>query len=204
MDENVFNRIALTLIPGIGAIQARNLLSVFPDPRTIFRTPISKLERIPGIGSIKAKAIKNFTNFSKVEKEIKFIEKNEIQLIQITDENYPKRLLNCDDAPIILYYKGTADLNTSKIIAVIGTRHNTDQGRIMCERLIEELPKEILVVSGLAHGIDSIVHKACVRNNLSTVGVLGHGLDRIYPYQNKSLSKQMLEHGGGLLSLIHI
>lgn len=202
MDENVFYRIALTLIPNIGPVHARTLLSAYPNAKTIFKTPVSKLERLPGIGNVRAKAVRSFKDFHLVEKEIAFIEKNHIQLIEITDNNYPKRLMNCDDAPIILYYKGNLDLNTQRIIAVIGTRHNTEYGRMLCERFIAELPKDILVVSGLAHGIDSIVHKSCLKNNIGTVGVLGHGLDRIYPSQNKVLAKQMLEHGGLLTDFI--
>ena len=120
-------------------------------------------------------------------------------LSPITD--YPKRLLNCYDSPTLLYYKGEADLNSEKIIAVIGTRNHTEYGKQVTEKLIRELTEQnVVVVSGLAYGIDAIAHKAAVKNNLKTVGVLAHGLDQVYPSQHTGLAKEMLQAGGGLLT----
>ncbi len=137
------------------------------------------------------------------EEEIKFIEKYKITPLFITDDEYPKRLLNCYDSPLLLYYRGNADLNTSKIISIVGTRNNSDYGKTVCENFIEDLrAQNILIVSGLAFGIDTIAHKAALKNNLNTVAVLAHGLDRIYPQQNKSLAKQMTEQGGLLTEFI--
>ncbi len=150
-----------------------------------------------GIGPVRAKSIKGFDAFDKAAEEIEFIKKYKITPLFITDKNYPQRLLNCYDSPAMLYYKGNADLNTSKIVAVVGTRNHDEYGKNVTEKLIEELAgEEILIVSGLAYGIDSIAHKAALKNNLRTVGVLAHGLDRIYPSQNSSLAKQMILQGG--------
>ncbi len=133
----------------------------------------------------------------RAENEIQFIQKYKITPLFITDKNYPQRLLNCYDSPSMLYYKGNADLNFSKIIAIVGTRNNNEYGKNICEKLIEELAdEEVIIVSGLAFGIDSIAHKAAIKNNLQTIGVLGHGLDRVYPSQNAGLAKQMITNGG--------
>ena len=102
--------------------------------------------------------------------------------------------MNCYDSPTLLYYKGNADLNTSKIVAVVGTRNHTEYGKQVTEKLIKELAEQnILVVSGLAFGIDAIAHKAALKNNLPTVGVLAHGLDQLYPSQHSALAKDMVK-----------
>ncbi|HEX8460928.1 MAG TPA: DNA-processing protein DprA, partial [Segetibacter sp.] len=156
-----------------------------------------ELGNIEGIGEIKANSIKAYENFGFAEREMHFIDKYKIEALFLTDLKYPKRLLNCYDSPTILYYRGNADLNHSKIINIIGTRNNTDYGKQITEQLINELQSlNVLIVSGLAYGIDAIAHKAAVQYNLATVGVLAHGLDKIYPAQHASLAKQMLLNGG--------
>jgi len=203
MTDEILYQIALTLIPNIGDVHAKALVNIYGDAQSIFKAKKKDLENIEGIGTVRANSIKSFDNFQSSEAEIAFIEKYKIRPLFINDKNYPQRLLNCYDSPTLLYYRGTADLNTSKIIAVVGTRHNTEYGKSVCEKIIEELAGEnIAVVSGLAFGIDTIAHKASLKNNLQTVGVLAHGLDRIYPAQNKSLAKQMTEHGGLLTEFI--
>ena len=125
------------------------------------------------------------------------IEKFKIQPLFIADKNYPQRLLRCYDAPTLLYYRGNADLNATKIISIIGTRNNTDYGKQVTEKLVTDLQEQnILIVSGLAFGIDAIAHKAALNNGLPTIGVLAHGLDSIYPSQHKCLAKDMLQQGG--------
>ena len=197
MNKDLLYQIALTRIPGIGDVHAKSLINIYRDAETIFKAPKKELERHEGIGTIKAKSIKAFDDFAACEKEIGFMERYKIQPLFITDRNYPKRLLNCYDSPVLLYYRGMADLNTEKIIAVVGTRNHSDYGRHVCENLIEDLRQEdILVVSGLAFGIDTIAHKTALKYNMETVAVLAHGLDRIYPQQNKGLAKQMTAQGG--------
>jgi len=178
-------------------VHAKALVNYFGDATSIFKARKKELEDIEGIGSVRAKSIKEFANFSLAEAEILFIEKYKITPLFITDKNYPQRLLNCYDSPSILYYRGNADLNASKIISIVGTRNNNEYGKSVCEKIIADLADQnILIVSGLAFGIDSIAHKSALKNNLKTIGVLGHGLDRIYPTQNKLLAKQMIESGG--------
>ncbi len=197
MSKDLLYQIALTLVPNIGDVRAKALVEHFGDAEKIFKISKSNLEKIEGIGTIAANSIKHFNDFKICENEIAFIEKNKISPLFITDDNYPQRLLNCYDSPTMLYYKGNADLNNPKIISVVGTRSNSDYGKSVCEKLIADLASEnILVLSGLAFGIDSIAHKASLKNNIKTVGVMAHGLDKIYPAQNKSLAKEMLSHGG--------
>lgn len=197
MQSDLLYQIALTLVPNIGDVRAKALLEVFGDASSVFKAPKKQLENIEGIGTIAANSVKHFNDFKICEEEIAFIEKNKITPLFIKDENYPQRLLNCYDSPTLLYYKGNADLNTQKIISIVGTRNNSDYGKATCENLIKELAEEnVLIISGLAFGIDTIAHKASLKNNLKTVGVMAHGLDKIYPAQNKSLAKEMLSHGG--------
>ncbi len=203
MNNDLLYQIALTLVPNIGDVHAKALINIYGTAQSIFKAKKKELENIEGIGAVRAKSIKDFTDFNSSEEEIKFIEKYKIIPLFITDENYPKRLLNCFDSPTLLYYRGNADLNTSRIISIVGTRNNSGYGKTVCEKFIEDLKVEnILVVSGLAFGIDTIAHKAALKNNLQTVAVLAHGLDRIYPQQNKSLAKQITEQGGLLTDFI--
>ena len=197
MHNDLLYQIALTLIPNIGDVHAKALVNIYGDAQSIFKAKKKELEAIDGIGTVRANSIKAFADFTSSEAEIKFIEKYKIAPLFITDKNYPQRLLNCYDSPVLLFYRGNANLNTTKIISIVGTRSSSEYGKAICEKLIEELTEQnILVVSGLAFGIDTIAHKAALKNNLQTVGVLAHGLDRIYPTQNKTLAKQMTEQGG--------
>ena len=195
-DELIF-QIALTLVPNVGPVQAKILTESFGSAKAIFKESKKLLANIEGIGEIRAKCINTFNDFSTAEKEIAFIEKYKIKTLFLKDEKYPKRLLNCYDSPTLLYYRGNADMNSSKVISIIGTRNNTDYGRQITEQLIDELQsEEVLIVSGLAYGIDSIAHKSALQNNLQTIGVLAHGLDIIYPSEHSNLAKQILLNGG--------
>ncbi|MEO6539161.1 MAG: DNA-processing protein DprA [Ferruginibacter sp.] len=197
MNNDLLYQIALTLVPNIGDVHAKTLINIYGEAGAVFKAPRKQLENIDGIGTIRATSIKSFHDFSLCEKEIAFIEKFKIAPLFITDVKYPQRLLNCYDSPSLLYYRGNADLNTNKVISVVGTRNHSEYGKQVCEKLVADLKDEnILIVSGLAFGIDTIGHKAAIKNDLFTVAVLAHGLDRIYPTQNKSLAKQMTAQGG--------
>ena len=126
MHNDLLYQIALTLVPNIGDVHAKALIEIYGDAQSIFKAKRKELDAIEGIGTVRAKSIKDFTDFSSSEEEIKFIEKYKITSLFITDENYPKRLLNCYDSPALLYYRGNADLNTSRIVSIVGTRNNSD------------------------------------------------------------------------------
>jgi DNA processing protein len=197
MSPDVLYQVALTLVPNIGAVQAKILVDHFGEAENIFKAKKKDLDLLEGIGEVRANAIKRFNDFTAAEAELAFLEKFRIQPLFLTDEHYPKKLLSCYDSPTLLFYRGQADLNQQKVISIIGTRNNTEYGRQLTEQLVEGLqPLNALVVSGLAYGIDAIAHKSAIQNNLPTVGVLAHGLDTIYPAAHKSLAKQMLLNGG--------
>lgn len=197
MNNELLYQLALTRIPGIGDVHAKTLARTCGSAEAVFQSSRRQLEKIEGIGTTKAISIKKFNDFNACEAEIAFIEKYKIKTLFITHKDYPKRLQNCYDGPALLFYRGTAGLNEQKIISIVGTRNNSTYGKQACEELIDGLKNSgVLIVSGLAFGIDTIAHKAAIKNNLETVAVVAHGLDRIYPEQNKSLAKQMAENGG--------
>lgn len=190
--------IALTLLPGVGHVNARKLIAFTGSPEALFNEKKSALKKIDGIGDYVANSVANSKEFLETaEKEITFIEKNGIKPLFFTDEDFPVRLNQCADGPILIYTKGNANLNSQHIVSIVGTRKATDYGRETCRRLVEGLAQlNVLVVSGLAYGIDTAAHRYSLDYSLPTVGVLAHGLDRIYPQANSHLAGRMLEKGG--------
>ena len=189
--------LALTRIPGVGAVLARTLLSHFGTAEAIFNASYKQLLQVEGIGPQLARNIRQFDEFDACIAELAFAEAHGIQLLVLGTKNYPKRLSYCFDAPIVLFYKGNANLNEQKIVSVVGTRNATAHGKLICDELVKGLAEYgALVVSGLAYGIDAAVHKACVKYQLPTLGVLAHGLDRMYPNAHRKLAAEMLQHGG--------
>ena len=161
LTSDLLYQLALTEVPNIGWVHAKILTQEFGSAENIFKAKLHLLGKIEGVGEIRARSIKAFAGFSNAEEEIKFIEKYKITPLFLTDKNYPQRLLNCYDSPTLLFYKGNADLNASKIIAIVGTRNHSDYGKQQTENLVKELSSQkILVVSGMAYGIDAIAHKA--------------------------------------------
>lgn len=197
LQNELLHRIALSMVPNIGDVHTKTLLQHFPDAESIFKTRKSSLEKIPGIGAVRASAIRNFRDFNRAEKEIRFLEKFKITALAFNDDAYPKRLIHCYDSPPLLYFKGSGQLNVSRIISIVGTREPTDYGRDWLRKLISDLaPFEPVIVSGLAYGIDAVAHKQSLKAGIPTIGVLAHGLDRIYPAANKSIAREMVENGG--------
>jgi DNA processing protein len=167
----------------------------------IFKARRKELEKLEGVGEVRAGSIKAFADFSTAEKEVGFIEKYKIHPLFITDSAYPQRLLHCYDAPVLLFYKGSADLNASRVLSIVGTRSNTDYGKTATEKLVADLAGEgVLIVSGLAHGIDGIAHKTALKQGLPTLGVVGHGLDKMFPQAHTNLARDMVREGGGILT----
>ena len=190
-------RIALTLIPGVGDIIGKKLVSYCGGVDAIFKEKKSNLLKIPNIGESIVNSIVNHDVFDRVDKELAFIEKYNIKPLFYLDAAYPLRLKQCIDSPLMLYYMGNSDLNADKIISVVGTRNVTEYGKDMCKQIIKDLSQQnVLIVSGLAYGVDTYSHKAALDNNLQTIGILAHGLDRVYPQTNKSLAEKMIKNGG--------
>lgn len=197
MKEDLLYRIALTMIPDLGAVRSRLLAEHFGEAKAIFTAKKKELSAIEGIGENCARQIKEWGRFRDAEAEIEFAEKHQITILFLTDETYPQRLLHCYDPPTVLYYRGEANLNHGRIISIIGTRNHTDYGKQVTEQLVASLEsQEVMIVSGLAFGIDAIAHKASIHQHIPTIGVLAHGLDIVYPPQHRSLAREMMEQGG--------
>lgn len=196
-EEESIYRLALTLVPGIGGVLARNLLGYCGSAKKVFQTSKGKLLKIPDVGprSIELLFAENY--LKQAEAEIKFMSRAGIQALFFTEEEFPVRLKECADSPAILYRKGEADINAARILAIVGTRNATPYGKKMLAQIMEDLQdKDILILSGLAFGIDTLAHKMALEKGLKTAAVLGHGLQTIYPQQNKLLADQMCRQGG--------
>jgi DNA processing protein len=191
-------QLALGLAPGIGPRTAAALLQHFGTAQAVMEASVKELMEVVGMGATRAQALKDPEVMARAEDELAFASRHGIRCLFLTDEAYPRRLRHCNDAPLLLYYKGKAALNAQKVIAVVGTRKHTAYGALLCRTLIEGLSAypDVVVVSGLAYGIDAEVHHACVENNVPTIGVLAHGLDHIYPQAHRKLARDMLTAGG--------
>lgn len=199
-DEHLY-LIGLTQLKGVGDVLSRHLLTYFGVAEEVFKAKRSLLEKVPGIGVYTAEQIEKARPeaLNRAEKELVFVGKNKIRLYAITDDGYPKRLKECQDAPVVFYYRGTADLDSAKIISIVGTRRITDYGRKQTELLIRDMAEmfpDLVVVSGLAYGVDICAHRNALKYNLPTIGVLAHGLDRIYPAVHRNTAAEMLDCGG--------
>ena len=197
--EKLKFRIGITLINGVGNNLAKNLIAYLGSEEAVFKETPKALSKIPGIGSSLAKEIINHKEaLVRAEKEIEFILKNKIQYLYYADKNYPFRLKECPDAPLILFTKTARNLNDGKFVSVVGTRNATAYGKEICNHFIQTLAAvpNLAVVSGLAYGIDICAHKAALDNHLPTLGVIAHGLDKIYPPTHRSVAVRMLDKGG--------
>lgn len=197
VEKDLLHKIALTLIPQVGAVTARSLVAYCGGVEEVFQAPYKVLVKIPGIGPQIAQQICNSNALEMAEAELAFVNENDVQVLFFLDDDYPARLRSLHDAPLLLYYKGTAKLNNPRVVSIVGTRMPTPQGIGICEEIVEALaPFQPLIVSGLAYGIDYTAHRKALQQGLETVAVLGHGLRRIYPAQHLSLAKEMIEQGG--------
>jgi DNA processing protein len=197
MDQNRLSLLALHFIPGLGDYLIRQLVSYCGSAEKVFKTPKGKLLKVPGVGEITADSIRQGKPFSKAERELKKAEKDNVTLIFFTDKNYPSRLKQVNDAPSLLYVKGAIDFENLKTVAIVGTRQATAYGKNCVEELVRSLTAHnALIISGLAYGIDIHAHRQALKQHLSTVGVLGSGVDVIYPGSHRETAKKMEEQGG--------
>ena len=194
---SILEKIALTKIKGIGPKLSRTLLAYNGSVDEIFRSSKKQLLSIPNIVEIIANSIISKSYLKDAEEEYNFVQKHNIEIAWIEDTNYPKRLRNCEDAPVLLYFKGNVSLNPSRAISIVGARNATSYGKRICEEFIQQLKEyDVQIISGLAYGIDSLAHRESLKNQIPTIGVLGYGLDRIYPATHHELASRMLENGG--------
>jgi len=199
MDPELQYKIALSMLPGIGGVLARNLLAYTGNVEEIFRAPVKALMKIPGIGEGNAHRIKKSDALVRAEKEIEFIKKNSIKASFYADSDFPRRLKTCIDAPVVIYSKGNMNLDEHRVISIVGTRNATEYGKQAIDELVKSFSErgyKILIVSGLAYGIDIHAHRAALKYELPTVGVVAHGLDLLYPALHRETAKKMQENGG--------
>lgn len=203
-EEQIYS-IALTMVPGIGHIGAKRLIDGMGNAVDVFRLRKEIPERIPEVSRRVAEALDCPQALLRAEQEYEFIRKNRISCLPFCDEAYPSRLRECEDAPVVLFFKGNTDLNALRVVNLVGTRHATEYGTRMCATFLRDLKAlcpDVLVVSGLAYGIDIHAHREALANELPTVGVLAHGLDRIYPYVHRKTAIDMLARGGLLTEFL--
>lgn len=190
-------QIALTKVNGVGPVVGRHLLSHFGDAGAVFSASKKDVIGIQGVSNRIISGLSSADVLKAAEKELQFVEKHGIQVLFWGNSDYPKRLAECADAPLLLYYRGNADLNAPRMVSIVGTRNATTYGKSICADFISELsPYNATVISGLAYGIDSHAHRNSLDHGIPTVGVLGHGLDRIYPAANREMAAKMLGCGG--------
>ena len=179
-------RTALTKIPKVGAVTSKNLIAHFGSAEGIFKARRSDLVGIVGVGEVIATSILSSEVLKWAENELAFIEENNIQVLFHTDADYPRRLRTLHDYPMQLYYNGNTDLNAARVVSIVGMRQPSSYGMRLCEEIVEGLEKyKPLIVSGLAYGIDITAHRRCLREKIPTVGVMGNGLQRIYPHEHR-------------------
>jgi len=196
-EQSTFYKIALSQLHGIGASRLSKIIIQLNDFQDVFSMSEQELWLQTGVHKSIINSLKREHALQLAEEQINFNLKNEIQTSFFLDSDYPRRLKQCSDSPIVLYSKGNFDWNKDKIISIVGTRHPSEYGKKFLTGLMEELSNDnVLVVSGLAYGIDAHTHSLCMKNNIETIGVLGHGLDRIYPSVHKNMAAQMMKNGG--------
>jgi len=202
--EQLPYHIALSLIPGIGCINAKKLIAYLGSVEAIFKAKETHFYRVPGIGTVLAKSIIENRDLERGKRELDFLSKYNIKTAFYLDEDYPSRLKRCVDAPLVLFSKGKINWNVEKVVAVVGTRSATDYGKKVCDELVSAMATRsgYVVVSGLAYGIDSAAHKACLNNGVPTWAVLAHGLDKIYPSLHRSMAEKILGQGGLITDFI--
>ena len=198
--EEVFYTMALTRISNFNFAQALELYKAVGSAQLLFEHRNEIGDILKDCSPRLMEALKDWDEpMKRADYELKYMQEHGIRALTLMDEDYPQRLLECPDAPIILYYKGNGDLNQAKIVSIVGTRQITTYGQDLIRRFVADLhllcPK-VLIVSGLAYGVDIHAHRQALANGYETVGVLAHGLDQIYPYRHKETADEMLKHGG--------
>ena len=200
MEQELFYAMALTRLTNFNFQQALELYRTVGSAQQIFehRTDIGDV--IEDCSPRLVEALKDWNEpMKRAEFELQYMQDHGIRGLTLNDDDYPQRLRECPDAPIVLYYKGNADLNQAKIVCIVGTRQMTTYGQDLIRRFVRDLRQQcpqVLIVSGLAYGVDIHAHREALANGFPTVGVLAHGLDQIYPYHHRGTAAQMVNHGG--------
>ena len=199
-EQDILYTLALTRMTGFNFATALRLYQELGSGRGVWEHRNDVKEVLPDCTDRLAANLKDWSMaLTRAEQEMAFIEKHHLQVLCHGDSRYPQRLMECPDAPIVLYYLGNADLNAQRVVNIVGTRHCTPYGQDLVRRLVADLRQlcpQVLIVSGLAYGVDICAHRQALQQGLETVGVLAHGLDDLYPPRHRETAKQMLTQGG--------
>jgi len=197
-DDEIVNLIALTTVPKIGPVLAKQLIQKFGNAKEIFQADFRSLIKTPKVGPKIASNILNANTFALAKKELQLMKKNKIRCCTYLDQSYPLGLKHIPDAPLLLFYKGNIEaINEQRKIGIIGTRSPTNYGQQMLTELMQELSSfNPVIISGLAYGIDTYAHNLALKNGMKTYGILGNGLKHVYPRSNLNLVKKMIRDGG--------
>lgn len=204
LEEELLYILALQRVKGVGDINAKKLISHCGSAKNVLKEKRTSLEKINGIGSFTIKHLFDSENLKEAEKELQYIQKNNIETCYFEDKNYPEKLKHCIDAPLLLFSEGNIQFENQPIISIVGTRKITSYGRDFCEKLIADLATHNpIIVSGFAYGVDICAHRAAMKNNLQTIGVLAHGFEEVYPKSHKKYILEMNKKGGFLTDFWH-
>lgn len=198
MNQTDLFKMGLSLIPNVGPITCRKLVAYIGSIEGVFREKKSSLVKVPGVGETILQRLNRDSILKTAETELKYIEENGHNWLFYLDKNYPVRLKECEDAPIVLFYKGKDYFNESKIVSIVGTRRSTETGHENCEKFVSDLSEmfpDVVIVSGFAYGIDICAHKASLKAGAKTLAVLGNGIDRVYPSTHRKYVKEVEENG---------
>ncbi len=202
--QEIVSSIALTKLNGLSLLNARTLLDSLGSASEVFAHRKDIVGVIPDASKRLVAAFDHTDEALRLaEEEMKFVEQKRLRVLTLNDVDYPQRLRECEDAPLVLYYCGSANLNSQRVISIVGTRKCSEYGREVCNNFIADLKRyypDTLIVSGLAYGIDVCAHRAALDNGMSTIGVLAHGLDTIYPSMHRQIAADMVHRQGGLLT----
>ncbi len=202
MDSQLLYKVAMTMISGVGIVNARSLLKACGSPEAIFAQGHQKLLSIHGIGPQITNQLKEKSKIlEQAKNELERLKKEKISCTFFTDESFPRRLSRCSGSPLMLFTKGVNSLSNERVIAIVGTRKPSEYGKKMTQEIIQGLATvKPLIISGLAYGVDTCCHQQCVNSQVPTAAVLGHGFQFLYPPLNRKLAKKMLEQEGMLIS----
>ncbi len=196
-------QIGLDHLCGVGPKTAKHLIKELGSAESLFQNTFPSLVKKTRFSRTFFENMRREEALQLAEKVVAYNKENKIQSIFYQDERYPERLRHCEDGPLNLFMLGDIDLNDGHFVSIVGTRDASPYGRFFCEKLVRSfIDQNIIVVSGLANGIDSWTHHYCVQYNVPTIAVLGHGLDRIYPANNKNLAKAILSNGALITEFI--
>lgn len=199
-EQETLYMMALTQMPSLTLTNLHQLIDELGSATAIYENRKSLKQVMPSASQKTLDVLAAMdSHLARAEQELAFCRKGSLRCLGINDEDYPQRLKDCPDAPVLIYYRGTADLNARHIVSMVGTRQITDYGKDLCHSFVRDLKSlcpDAVVVSGLAYGVDVHCHRAALEEGLDTVGVLAHGLDQIYPRHHRDTAKQMLSQGG--------